>query len=158
MWFKSQSWLLLWVRGQKEQPDNSSTCTGRLRSTKRGWWRLVNHQQLTTAGFWRKGLRLAPITPRETSQNDKAALRLCDETMGWLSVGSGSRCCDGVRVNALIRKSKEEIRTRCRNYICYETICSTREITKGASLHMVVLCWLIRSRLRIYPAGLYLAP
>lgn len=55
---------------------------------------------------------------------------------GWLSFSSGSRGSAGMRVNALIRKSKEEIRTCCRNYICYETICSTREITKGAAAHL----------------------
>lgn len=158
VWLNSQSWLLLSVWGQEEQPDNSGTCTGGLRSTQRAWRWLVNHQQFTTAVLWCKGPRFTPVTPRERSRNDKAALRLCDETMGWLSFGSGSRCSAGTRVNALVKKSNGEIRTCCRNYICYETICSTRAITKGAALHVLVLCRLIRSRLHIYPAGFYHTP
>lgn len=153
LWFNSQSWLVLSAWGRGGQQDNSSTFTGRLGSARRGWRQLVNQQQLTAG----KG---PGSLPSVRGRGGGMTKQLCAWVMKqrWLSFGSGSPCSAAMRASALIRKSKAQIRTCCRNYICYETICSPREITKAAALHMLVLCWFIRSRLHIYPTGLYHAP
>lgn len=113
---------------------------------------LVNHPKVTSSLFWCKGRRLVPITHRGRERKARVTKQLCSRAM---KQRDGCRSAQDLvaRVNALIRKSKEKIRTCCRSCVCYGTICRGPEITQAASLH-TVLCWLMKSRLQMHPAGL----